>query len=104
MVGASGAIGGVMGAYVVLYPRVRVHTFVVLGFFITRFSVSAGVMLGYWFLLQLVGGAIGLGRDTGGVAFWAHVGGFGAGVLLIALFRNRELVNRHPIHGRSRRR
>jgi membrane associated rhomboid family serine protease len=103
MVGASGAIGGVMGAYVVLYPRVRVHTFVVLGFFITRFSVSAGFMLGYWFLLQLIGGAVGLGRSGGGVAFWAHVGGFGAGVLLIALFRDPELVRRHPIHGRVRR-
>jgi len=104
MVGASGAIGGVMGAYVVLYPRVRVHTFVVLGFFITRFSVSAAFMLGYWFLLQLVGGAIGLGSQTGGVAFWAHVGGFAAGVLLIPLFRDPKLVDRHPVHGRSRRR
>jgi membrane associated rhomboid family serine protease len=60
-------------------------------------------MLGYWFLLQLLGGAIDLGSGTGGVAFWAHVGGFAAGVLLIALFRNPELVRRHPIHGRMRR-
>jgi len=103
MVGASGAIGGVMGAYVVLYPRVRVHTAVVLGFYVTRFSVSAGFMLGYWFLLQLAGGAIDLGRGTGGVAFWAHVGGFAAGVLLIALFRDPDLVRRHPVHGLARR-
>jgi membrane associated rhomboid family serine protease len=103
MVGASGAIGGVMGAYVVLYPRVRVHTFVFLGFFLTRFSVSAGFMLGYWFLLQLLGGATHLGSGGGGVAFWAHVGGFAAGVLLIAFFRDPELVGRHPIHGRLRR-
>ena len=103
MVGASGAIGGVMGAYVVLYPRVRVHTAVVLGFYVSRFSVPASVMLGYWFLLQLVGGAIGLGRGAAGVAFWAHVGGFAAGVLLIALFRDPELVRRHPLHGMARR-
>jgi membrane associated rhomboid family serine protease len=103
MVGASGAIGGVMGAYVVLYPRVRVHTFVVLGFWVTRFSVSAGFMLGYWFLIQLVGGAADLGRTGGGVAFWAHVGGFAAGVLLIGLFRDPELVQRHPYHGLARR-
>ena len=103
MVGASGAIGGVMGAYVVLYPRVRVHTAVVLGFYVTRFSVSAGLMLGYWFLIQLVGGATAIGRSGGGVAFWAHVGGFAAGVLLIWLFRDPELVRRHPLHGLARR-
>jgi membrane associated rhomboid family serine protease len=103
MVGASGAIGGVMGAYVVLYPRVRVHTAVVLGFYVTRFSVSAGFMLGYWFLIQLVGGAVGLGRSGGGVAFWAHVGGFAAGVALIGLFRDPDLVDRHPVHGFARR-
>jgi len=99
MVGASGAIGGVMGAYIVLYPRVRVHTAVVLGFYVSRFSVSAGFMLGYWFVIQLIGGAVDIGRTGGGVAFWAHVGGFAAGVALVALFRNRELVRRHPAHG-----
>jgi membrane associated rhomboid family serine protease len=103
MVGASGAIGGVMGAYVVLYPRVRVHTAVVLGFYVSRFSVSAGFMLGYWFLIQLLGGATALGSSGGGVAFWAHVGGFAAGVVLIALFRDPELVGRHPFHGLGRR-
>jgi membrane associated rhomboid family serine protease len=103
MVGASGAIGGVMGAYVVLYPRVRVHTAVVLGFYVTRFAVPASFMLGYWFLIQLVGGAAALGRSGGGVAFWAHVGGFAAGVLLIPIFRNPELVARHPLHGLGRR-
>jgi membrane associated rhomboid family serine protease len=103
MVGASGAIGGVMGAYVVLYPRVRVHTAVVLGFYVTRFSVSAGFMLGYWFLIQLIGGTVDLGRSGGGVAFWAHVGGFAAGVALIGLFRDPELVDRHPVHGFARR-
>ena len=104
MVGASGAIGGVMGAYVVLYPRVRVHTAVVLGFYISRFTVSAGFMLGYWFVIQLVGGAADLGRSGGGVAFWAHVGGFAAGALLVFVFRDPELVRRHPLHGLARRR
>jgi membrane associated rhomboid family serine protease len=103
MVGASGAIGGVMGAYVVLYPRVRIHTAVVLGFYVSRFTVSAGFMLGYWFLIQIVGGVADIGRSGGGVAFWAHVGGFAAGVLLIPLFRDPELVRRHPYHGLARR-
>src|SRR3989449_8827890 len=80
MVGASGAISGVMGAYVLLYPRVRVHTLIVLGFFITTVTLPAYVMLGYWFLVQLVLGAAGaLSHGEGGVAFWAHVGGFVAG-------------------------
>src|SRR5207245_979793 len=80
MVGASGAISGVMGAYVLLYPRVRVHTLIVLGFFITTVALPAYVMLGYWFLVQLVLGAAGaLSHGEGGVAFWAHVRGLGAG-------------------------
>jgi membrane associated rhomboid family serine protease len=103
MVGASGAIGGVMGAYIVLYPRVRVHAAVVLGFYVSRFTVSAGFMLGYWFVIQLVGGAADLGRSGGGVAFWAHVGGFAAGALLVFVFRDPELVRRHPLHGFARR-
>ncbi len=99
MVGASGAIGGVMGAYVMLYPRVRVHMLLILGFYITRIAVPASFMLGYWFLLQLVGGAFALGREGGGVAFWAHVGGFAAGAVLVLLFRNPRLLARHPHHG-----
>lgn len=95
MVGASGAISGVMGAYVLLYPRVRVHLLIVLIIFITTIRVPAWVMLGYWFVLQLLGGAVALGRDTGGVAFWAHVGGFLAGALLIAVFQDRRLVAQH---------
>jgi membrane associated rhomboid family serine protease len=94
MVGASGAISGVMGAYIVLYPRVRVHMLVFLGFFITTIAVPAWVMLGYWFLLQLLGGLPTLGSERGGVAFWAHAGGFVAGMVLILLFRDRKLVAR----------
>jgi membrane associated rhomboid family serine protease len=93
MVGASGAISGVMGAYIVLYPRVRVHMIVFLAIFITRIVVPAYLMLGYWFLLQLIGG--GLASGEGGVAFWAHAGGFVAGALLIHVFRDPELVAKH---------
>ena len=101
MVGASGAISGVMGAYVLLYPRVRVHTLIVLIVFFFRVTLPAWVMLGYWFLLQLLGGAAAAGTETGGVAFWAHVGGFAAGGFLIGLFRNPELVARHRALART---
>jgi membrane associated rhomboid family serine protease len=83
-----------MGAYVVLYPRVRVHMLVVLFVFITRIAVPAYLMLGYWFLLQLLGGTVAVG-EGGGVAFWAHVGGFIAGAALILVFKDSELVRRH---------
>jgi len=92
MVGASGAISGVMGAYIVLYPRVRVHMLIFLGIFITRIAVPAVFMLGYWFLLQLVGGIPALARESGGVAFWAHAGGFIAGMVLVIPFRNAKLI------------
>jgi membrane associated rhomboid family serine protease len=93
MVGASGAISGVMGAYIVLYPRVRIHMLVFLFIFVTRIVVPAYLMLGYWFLLQLVSGTA--ARSEGGVAFWAHVAGFMAGAALIWVFKDRELVGRH---------
>jgi membrane associated rhomboid family serine protease len=99
MVGASGAIGGVMGAYIVLYPHVRVHLLLIIPFFITTFAVPAVFMLAYWILLQLVSGLMATEGDGGGVAFWAHVGGFTAGALLIFVFRNRALLARHPYHG-----
>jgi len=93
MVGASGAISGVMGAYIVLYPRVRVHMLIFLGIFITTVAVPAWMMLGYWFLLQILGGLPMLAKEPGGgTAFWAHAGGFVAGMVLIWLFRNRSLV------------
>jgi len=98
MVGASGAIGGVMGAYIVLYPRVHVHLLIFLGFFVTTVAVPAVFMLGYWFLLQLIGG-FGSAGAKGGVAFWAHVGGFAAGGALVMLFRKPELLHRHPYYG-----
>ena len=103
MVGASGAIGGVMGAYVLLYPRVHVHLLLVLGFYVTTIAVPAWVMLGYWFTLQLLSGWGAVGAQGGGVAFWAHVGGFAAGAILILLFRNPRLLARHPYHGWNQR-
>jgi membrane associated rhomboid family serine protease len=99
MVGASGAISGVMGAYVILYPRVRVHMLVILFIFITRIAVPAYLMLGYWFLLQLLGGSAAQGE--GGVAFWAHVGGFVAGAVLISIFKNDRLVAEHRALSRT---
>ena len=90
MVGASGAISGVMGAYVVLYPRVRVHTIMWL-ILIFRLTVPAWLMLGYWFLLQVFSAGV---NPVGGVAVWAHIGGFVAGALLIMLFRNPALQER----------
>lgn len=89
MVGASGAIGGVMGGYARLYPHAKVHTLLILGFFITTVSMPAIVMLGYWFLIQLIAGIPSLNDTGGGVAFWAHVGGFVAGVGLVGFFRKR---------------
>ncbi len=95
MVGASGAIGGVMGAYIVLYPRVAVTLLIVLGFFVTSIRVPAYFMLGYWFVLQLIGGLPQVGDVGGGTAFWAHVGGFAAGAALIWLFKDGDLVEEH---------
>ena len=99
MVGASGAIGGVMGAYIVLYPRVHVHMLLIFGFYITTIAVPAVFMLGYWFLLQFVSGLTSIGTGGGGVAFWAHVGGFAGGALLILLFKDERLLARHPHRG-----
>ena len=94
-VGASGAIAGVLGAYFILYPRARVLTW----FFVFVFYIPAWVMLGYWFVLQFFAGAVTLsmaqtGRDVGGVAVWAHVGGFVAGLVMIKIFPERR--RRYP--------
>jgi membrane associated rhomboid family serine protease len=98
MVGASGAISGVMGGYLLLYPTVRVYTLVVLGFFITSMALPAWVMLGYWFLIQFVSGWVSFAGEGGGVAFWAHVGGFVAGIVLVKLFARSDYVAEHKAH------
>ena len=97
MVGASGAISGVMGAYLVLFPRVRVFTLVPLGFFITTLALPAWVMLIYWAFLQFAGGVTSVvgEQSGGGVAFWAHLGGFVAGVVLVKVFERRDRVAAH---------
>jgi membrane associated rhomboid family serine protease len=84
--GASGAISGVMGAYMLLYPRERILTLV----FIFVVPIPAVIILGYWFLLQFLSGINALGASaSGGVAVWAHVGGFLLGMFLTALVRRR---------------
>ncbi|HYN06451.1 MAG TPA: rhomboid family intramembrane serine protease [Vicinamibacterales bacterium] len=98
MVGASGAISGVMGAYLVLFPRVRVFTFVPLVVIMTSVALPAWVMLIYWMLLQFVGGLSSIGAEGGGVAFWAHVGGFGAGAVLVKFFVRADRVAKHEAH------
>jgi len=97
LVGASGAISGVLGAYLLLYPRVRVHTLIILPIYITTVAIPAWVMLGYWALLQLIGGLGSLTQlEQGGVAFFAHVGGFVAGLLLVRLFASEDVLRRRP--------
>jgi membrane associated rhomboid family serine protease len=95
MVGASGAISGVMGAYLLLYPRVRVFTIVPLGFLLTQVALPAWAMLLYWGALQVLGGLSSVGREGGGVAFWAHIGGFVAGIVLVKVFARRDHVEAH---------
>jgi membrane associated rhomboid family serine protease len=95
MVGASGAISGVMGAYIVLYPRVRVFMLLVLGFYVTSMAWPAWMMLGYWLLIQFVSGLTVMGKEGGGVAFWAHFGGFVAGAVLVKLFARADYLAEH---------
>jgi len=98
MVGASGAISGVMGAYLILFPRVRVFAIVFIGFFITRIALPAWMMLLYWAAIQFFGGLSSIGGQGGGVAFWAHVGGFAAGVVLDKVFTRPERLAAHRAH------
>jgi membrane associated rhomboid family serine protease len=98
MVGASGAISGVMGAYLILFPHVRVFAMVPLGFMMTSIALPAWSMLAYWFFLQFIGGVADFSGEGGGVAFWAHVGGFVAGVVLIKLFVRRDYLAEHNAH------
>ena len=90
-VGASGAIAGVMGAYIVLYPRSRVLTLVPIIFYIEIIELPAVLLLGFWFLLQLFSvGAVSATSNTGGVAFAAHIAGFVVGVIGVFVFRKRQ--------------
>ncbi len=89
-VGASGAISGILGAYLFMFPRARVVTVIPIFFFLQFAELPALVVLGFWFVMQFFNGLISLGYETGGmggVAWWAHVGGFVAGLILILPFR-----------------
>ena len=94
MLGASGAVAGVLGAYFILFPHAKIKTLVPFFGFFTFLSVPASFMLGYWFVLQVLSGAVSLpfSGETGGIAFWAHVGGFVTGVVFAKLFRSGERV------------
>jgi len=94
MIGASGAISAVLGAYLVLYPRARIQSLVFLGFFYQLIAVPAAILLGYWFVLQVIDGLASLGGTdlTGGVAVYAHIAGFVAGALLALPLRLRRSV------------
>ena len=92
VVGASGAISGVLGAYIVLYPRARVTTLLFLLFFVTFIEVPAVVLLGFWIILQLFSGLGSLGHSGSGTAHWAHIGGFAAGYLTLRFWLAKDLV------------
>ena len=91
ILGASGAIAGVLGAYFFYFPHHRINTFVPLGFIPLIIAIPAGVILIYWFALQLAGGFFGGDSNLGGVAFFAHIGGFLAGIILAAISRNKAV-------------
>ena len=85
-IGASGAIAGVMGAYLLLFPRAKIMTLVPIFFFFQFFEIPAFIFLGYWFFIQLVSAGMTKG-GVGGIAFWAHIGGFVAGLVLVKIFQ-----------------
>jgi len=96
--GASGAIAGVLAAYLVLYPHARVNALIFIGFFFTVTRLSAALVIGLWFILQFSQAVTSLGQPSGGggVAVWAHVGGFAAGLLLVRAFQRSRPVPQHP--------
>jgi membrane associated rhomboid family serine protease len=101
MVGASGAIAGVLGAYVVLYPRARIVTLVPIFIILQFVELPAFVFIFVWFGLQLLSGWASLGtvgQDVGGTAFFAHIGGFVCGLALVFLLRRRDHGRRRVIH------
>ena len=96
-IGASGAIAGVLGAYLLLFPRAQVRTLLFIGFFITIARLPAMLLIGFWFITQLLSGIASLGvatQQTGGVAVWAHVGGFITGLILAAFFGRRQQTSK----------
>jgi len=98
-VGASGAIAGVMGAYTILYPRAKVLTLVIFFYFIRFIELPAYIFLGVWFLIQFISGALAhaAGGASSGIAWWAHIGGFVVGVVLILLIPRKKKQYRTTI-------
>ncbi len=91
ILGASGAISGILGAYLILHPRSKIRTFLIIFFFITITEIPAVFYLFYWFFIQFVSGVNQIGAiQEGGVAFWAHIGGFVSGVVLAKLFKRER--------------
>ena len=90
VIGASGAISGVLGAYLLLYPRARVLTLIAFGFYIRTVEVPAMLVLGFWFVFQFLNAFLSAGTG-GGVAWYAHIGGFLAGIMLIGIFKRRDV-------------
>lgn len=105
-VGASGAISGVMGAYLVAFPRARVTSLLTLGFFIQFLEVRAVFLIGFWIAIQIAMGLLGLGvrGGGGGTAYWAHIGGFVAGWILIRWIAREALAKRTWINAWESRR
>jgi membrane associated rhomboid family serine protease len=100
MVGASGAISGVLGGYILLHPGATVRVLIFLGFFITVAHIPALIVLGVWFALQLFSG-LATPVDQPGVAFWAHIGGFVAGLALVTFFKRRDVPMLERPHHRA---
>lgn len=99
MIGASGAISGVLGAYLLLFPRARVLVLIPLFVYVTTVRLSAGVVLMFWFVFQILSSLLAAGQE-GGVAFGAHIGGFIAGMLLIPLLKNSKVKFFNPARPR----
>jgi len=92
MIGASGAIAGILGAYMIRFPKAKVHVLAIIFVFITTLSIPAQIVLGIWFLIQLSSGLSSLGIDTtGGVAWFAHIGGFITGIGTLKYFQNFQI-------------
>jgi membrane associated rhomboid family serine protease len=91
MIGASGAVSGVLGAYLLLFPKAHVHTLLFLGFIITTVKIPALIVIGFWAIIQLINGLLSSGiREGGGVAWFAHIGGFLIGLLTIKIWLPRR--------------
>ena len=106
IVGASGAIAGVLGAYLILYPRVKVNVLFIIIIFVQIIPIPAYLVLLWWIGIQILSGLPQLGRvaqESSGVAVWAHIGGFATGALLIKLFENRALMDLRRAHERRQR-